>query len=194
MARGLLNHLRHNLIAYIALMVALGGTSYAAVRLPANSVGSQQVINHSLLGNDFRAGELPRGPQGTPGRPGTGGSAGPSGPKGDPGTVGAQGASGNPGSQGPAGATGSQGPKGDTGPAGTPGGVVTTLPSGQSESGTWGAGLSWSGEIVPISFPIPLEGSLPPRTCISWGWPRRLHVQARVGRRRAPLRVCRSRT
>jgi hypothetical protein len=39
----ILNHVRSNLIAYTALFVALGGTSYAAISLPANSVGTQQL-------------------------------------------------------------------------------------------------------------------------------------------------------
>ena len=42
------DHLRSNLVAYVALFVALGGTSYAAVSLPANSVGTRQIKNHSI--------------------------------------------------------------------------------------------------------------------------------------------------
>jgi hypothetical protein len=41
-------HVRGNAVAYLALFVALGGTSYAAVNLPAGSVGSQQIKNHSI--------------------------------------------------------------------------------------------------------------------------------------------------
>ncbi|MGI8506178.1 MAG: hypothetical protein ACR2MK_05120 [Solirubrobacteraceae bacterium] len=41
-------HARSNVIAYIALFVALGGTSYAAVNLPAGSVGNRQLKNHSV--------------------------------------------------------------------------------------------------------------------------------------------------
>ena len=37
-------------ISLIALFVALGGTGYAAVALPRNSVGSAQVIDGSLKG------------------------------------------------------------------------------------------------------------------------------------------------
>ena len=33
--RGIHSHLRSNMVAYIALFVALGGTSYAAINLPA---------------------------------------------------------------------------------------------------------------------------------------------------------------
>jgi hypothetical protein len=47
-------------VAMIALLVALGGTSFAAVSklLPANSVGSAQVIDNSLLAKDFKSGQL----------------------------------------------------------------------------------------------------------------------------------------
>ena len=34
-----LHHLRNNAVGYVALFVALGGTSYAAISLPAGSVG-----------------------------------------------------------------------------------------------------------------------------------------------------------
>jgi hypothetical protein len=44
----LLSHLRANIVAYLALFVALGGTSYAAVRLPADSVGTKQLKNGSV--------------------------------------------------------------------------------------------------------------------------------------------------
>ncbi len=56
-------------VASIALVVALGGTSVAAVRtlLPANSVGTAQVIDNSLLTKDFKAGQLPAGKQGPAG-------------------------------------------------------------------------------------------------------------------------------
>jgi len=71
-------HLRRNLVAYLALLFALSGTSYAAAAalLPANSVGTRQVINHSLLKQDFKSGQLPRGPQGDPGDQGDPGPAG----------------------------------------------------------------------------------------------------------------------
>ena len=35
-------------IACLALAISLGGVSYAATRLPANSVGSKQIIDRSL--------------------------------------------------------------------------------------------------------------------------------------------------
>lgn len=59
-----LAHLRSNAIAYAALFVALGGTSYAALNLPANSVGTRQLkagavtpakLDHKLIGGSVRA-------------------------------------------------------------------------------------------------------------------------------------------
>lgn len=46
------------IVACLALALSLGGTAYAVTRLPANSVGSRQVINYSLLRRDFHAGVL----------------------------------------------------------------------------------------------------------------------------------------
>jgi hypothetical protein len=70
-------HLRSNVVAYLALLFALSGTSSAAATklLPANSVGTRQVINHSLLKQDFKPGQLPRGHRGPQG------PQGPQGPK-----------------------------------------------------------------------------------------------------------------
>jgi hypothetical protein len=42
------DHARRNAVAYVALFVALGGTSYAATQLPANSVGAAQIRNHVI--------------------------------------------------------------------------------------------------------------------------------------------------
>src|SRR5262245_13928183 len=76
-----------NVMATIAVFIALGGASYAATQLPKNSVGSKQlrknavnsakVKDHSLLSADFKAGQLPAGakgdtgPQGIAGAPAT---------------------------------------------------------------------------------------------------------------------------
>jgi hypothetical protein len=45
---GLKTYLGRHHVALLALFVALGGTSYAAITLPANSVGSQQLKNRSI--------------------------------------------------------------------------------------------------------------------------------------------------
>src|SRR5437762_110001 len=41
------SHLRSNAVAYLALFVALGGTSYAFA-VPRNSVGTRQIRNHAI--------------------------------------------------------------------------------------------------------------------------------------------------
>ena len=53
-----LTFIRHNAIALAALFVALGGTSYAALSLPAGSVGSRQLKNHSITPIKFDAGSI----------------------------------------------------------------------------------------------------------------------------------------
>jgi hypothetical protein len=53
-----LDHLKSNAIAYLALFVALGGTSYAAVRLPAGSVGTRALKNHSVTPIKFDRGSI----------------------------------------------------------------------------------------------------------------------------------------
>jgi len=111
-----------NVIASIALFVALGGVSWAAVTLPANSVGKRQlkrsavtsvkVANGSLTAKDFAAGQLPAGRQGAPGATGPTGAAGERGPSGPAGPKGDRGDTGSTG------AKGEKGDRGDVGPAG----------------------------------------------------------------------------
>lgn len=80
-------------VAVVALIVALGGTSYAAIKLPENSVGTKQikknavtvkkikknavrsakVKNRSLLAKDFKKGQLPKGANGATGATGPAG-------------------------------------------------------------------------------------------------------------------------
>jgi hypothetical protein len=77
-------------VALLALSVALGGTGYAAIKLPRNSVGSKQIKRNavtgakvkdfSLFANDFAAGQIPKGPTGPPGPKGDRGDRGPIGP------------------------------------------------------------------------------------------------------------------
>jgi hypothetical protein len=83
-----------NVVACIALFVALGGTSVAAVSLKKNSVGSKQIKNSSLTGadiknsslgstdiknrallaKDFKSGQLPAGARGATGAQGAAGA------------------------------------------------------------------------------------------------------------------------
>jgi hypothetical protein len=68
-----------NVTATLALVIALGGTSYAAIKLPKNSVSTLQVKDRSLLKKDFRPGQLPAGKKGATGAQGPEGPAGPGG-------------------------------------------------------------------------------------------------------------------
>ena len=139
--QGLRKHLTFaNVVSVLALFVALGGASYAAVNLPKNSVGTKQlkgksvgtkqlkgkavsskklnagavnsakVRDRSLRAIDFKEGEL---------------LAGPTGPAGATGITGTAGADGQPG------ATGATGP---TGPAGDPGATSVVLRESTTQS------------------------------------------------------------
>jgi hypothetical protein len=57
----LLNHFKHNVIAYGALFVALGGTSYAAIKLPAGSVGTKQLRNGAVTNKKLAKGSVAAG-------------------------------------------------------------------------------------------------------------------------------------
>ena len=52
------NHARSNLVAYIALFIALGGTSYAAFSLPAGSVGTTQLRNGAVTSKKVANGSI----------------------------------------------------------------------------------------------------------------------------------------
>jgi hypothetical protein len=88
-----------NVMATLGVFLALGGVSYAALKLPKNSVGSKQikknaitstkVKNGSLKQGDFAAGQLPAGLPGAQGVPGLKGDKGAKGDTGDTGTFGA---------------------------------------------------------------------------------------------------------
>ncbi len=93
---------RHaTVVAYLALFVALGGSSYAALRVSSGQIadngvrskdirnndvrgrdirrgtlGSSDVADGSLRAEDFKAGELPAGPRGATGAPGEAGAQG----------------------------------------------------------------------------------------------------------------------
>jgi hypothetical protein len=134
-------HVGRNAVSYLALFVALGGTSYAAIKLPANSVGSAQikknavrssdVKNATLTAKDFKAGQLPAGAQGAPGAPG------------------AKGATGTPGAPGAPGTSVFAG----------------SLPAGKTMTGVWGASVTVAtagdGYRAYASFPLQLADGIP---------------------------------
>ena len=107
------------IVAVVAIVLALGGTGYAALKLPRNSVGQAQlrqgavtsakVRNGSLRAVDFARGQLPAGPRGQAGPRGSSGSRGPTGNTGSRGRTGASGRT------GPAGINGATGPAGPAG-------------------------------------------------------------------------------
>ena len=96
-----------NVMSVIAVFIALGGASYAAVNLPKNSVGTKQlkgksvgtkqlkgnavnsnkVKDFSLRANDFKKGQIPSGPTGPMGLPGEDGQPGATGPTGPAGVT-----------------------------------------------------------------------------------------------------------
>ena len=136
------------IVASVALLVALGGTSYAASQLSGADIKDSSLTgadirngslterdvksgtltgaairDGSLQSKDFRAGQLPAGPRGETGDAGPAGSTGPPGPKGDTGFT------------GPVGEPGPQGPPGPQGVAGVSAvqyeqSPVYTLPDG----------------------------------------------------------------
>jgi hypothetical protein len=84
-----------NVTATMALVVALGGSAYAAntvrskdikngevqrVDLANNAVTSGKVRNGTLLSKDFKRGQIPAGQKGAPGAPGATGPKGDTGP------------------------------------------------------------------------------------------------------------------
>ncbi len=100
MLRGIRSRLTYaNVVASMALFVALGGVSYAAVKLPKNSVGVTQIKKNAVTGSKVKDSSLTgadvknrsltaadfngsvqgaMGPAGTPGAKGDTGATGPS--------------------------------------------------------------------------------------------------------------------
>jgi hypothetical protein len=136
-----------NVVATMALFLALGGSAYAAAQLPRNSVGARQlkknavtsakVKNGSLLKADFKRGELPAGAQG---------------PKGDTGPTGRDGRDGR---------DGERGLKGDPGEPGRS--ALSALRTGETVTGTWAVtgtetGTAYTGITFPVPAPSPVDG------------------------------------
>jgi hypothetical protein len=114
------------IVACLALLVALGGSGYAAIALAPNSVGTKQLKNNAVVASkvkdrtllriDFKRGQLMPGPQGRSGAQGLPCTAGP------------------PGPQGPGGPQGPQGPGGPQGPPGLSGLEVVSQSSASDTS------------------------------------------------------------
>jgi hypothetical protein len=138
-------------ISLVALFVALGGTSYAAIALaPKNSVNSASVINGSLQKTDLSKKAV----------------AALKGNRGAKGAQGAQGPAGAAGAAGPAGAAGGAGPVGATGPAGAPGAAASKFWARIGFTGTTATVLRSTGGITAtrvvagftdVTFPAPVD-------------------------------------
>jgi hypothetical protein len=129
-------YLRRHHIGLLALFIALGGTSVAAVGLAKNSVGakqikpgavrSEEVQDRSLLAKDFKRSQLPEGETGP---------AGPAGP------------------QGPEGPAGPQGPAGVATPVGP--GQLAQLPAARVRQASDTQTVLGDGSSAVVSFPDP---------------------------------------
>jgi Collagen triple helix repeat (20 copies) len=174
----ILKHLRSNVVAYIALFVALGGSSYAAVRLAPNSVTSRAIAkgavtnakiaknavtstsirNGTLGSSDFARGALLQGLKG---------DAGAAGARGDRGLAGIPGLKGETGAQGPTGPAGHDG-SASIGLAARTGGA-TTAPKGAQTSIPL-SGATWTqsaGELDLVTGSVTM--TVPPSCTGSFG-------------------------
>ncbi|HXR30999.1 MAG TPA: hypothetical protein VN752_07660 [Solirubrobacterales bacterium] len=123
------------IVAIVALIAALAGTAIAA----GGALTGKQKKEVTKIAKKYA------------GQSGAPGAQGPAGPKGDPGT------------KGDTGATGPEGPQGDPGAPGEPWTAGGTLPSGETETGTWmfhHADGPQTGDAVDLSFPIRLAAPL----------------------------------
>jgi hypothetical protein len=96
-----------NVVATIAVFIALGGSSYAALKLPKNSVGSEQLKRNSITSAKVKGGSLNTTDLKASARSFLRGGRGPRGVQGPQGTTGKTGKTGAKGSTGPRGAAGS---------------------------------------------------------------------------------------
>lgn len=94
MRTGIRRYLRRHHLALLALFVALGGTSYAATAIPANSVGTKQIRDRAvtLQKVNLVAQRALRGQRGAVGSRGFRGLLGPRGATGKRGVIGTSGA------------------------------------------------------------------------------------------------------
>lgn len=145
-----------NVMASVAVFIALGGTSVAAVALKNNSVRSKHIKNgqvqrsdlrnnavnsarvgdRSLLARDFAAGQLPRGPKGD------------TGPRGRDGAPGAPGAPGSPGVTGMHQVFDADTPFNSTSPKT----ASVTCPAGEKVVAPWGLAEGATGPISGVSL------------------------------------------
>ncbi len=156
-----------NVVATMALVFAMGGSAVAAKHylIVSTSQISPGVLK-KLAGKPGTTGPAGQqgvaGAAGTPGSPGKEGLPGEPGPRGKEGPRGEEGKEGPAGAQGPLGAPGREGSPGKEGPAGPS--ALSSLPSGDSESGDYGMQVPNSGSggelDEAVTFPIPLAAEI----------------------------------
>jgi Collagen triple helix repeat (20 copies) len=148
-------------VALIALFVALGGGAYAALKLPANSVGAAQLKKSAVTPTKLSPAAMAA--LSTPGPTGAAGARGPEGPRGEAGPRGDSGAKGDTGPRGEV------GPKGDAGPGATilnwdeaASATPTRKTIGTALGVTFSAECSipTAGEAEAVVFVLPADGSL----------------------------------
>jgi len=176
MIRAARQHLTYaNVMATIAVFLALGGGAYAAVKLPAKSVGTRELKSGAVTKSKISAQAL-RALAGKPGARGAAGATGVAGPTGATGPT------------GPAGPTGAIGP---TGPAGSPGAVGGTLPSGATLRGVYQADASVSpARRTDESFGYQLSANLTEEVVTPSGAPTAHCTGSAVSPTAAPGYVC----
>jgi hypothetical protein len=150
MTRGFGRFLRQNVIALLALFLALGGTSFAAASLISGaSIKPHTIAKNRLTNKAIKQLKGNRGPRGVAGAPGA---------------------------TGPQGAQGAQGAQGVQGP---PGPITGNLPAGVTLRGTWGgegdaaSSSSYRGSTQSFGFRLPAsptrtfvpDGGTPPAQC-----------------------------
>jgi hypothetical protein len=161
-------------IGVIALIVALGGSAFAA----SGGLTGKQKKEVKAIAKSFAGKEGPAGKDGVAGTNGTNGKDGAPGQQGEPGTDGTDGAPGknvlttaitNAGLEGHCFETGGTRFQVEgsatkeyvcNGKEGASGSASATLPPGQTEAGSWGVSGMYptsNNVIAPISFPIPLS-------------------------------------
>lgn len=128
------------IVAIVALVAALAGGAYAA---GGGLSGKQKKEVTKIAQTEAKK---------FAGKNGAAGAQGPAGQSG------AKGDAGGTGPQGPQGPQGPEGPQGPQGPAGKPGttGFTETLPSEETETGSWGTPVALRSHFESVSFNIPL--------------------------------------
>ena len=154
-------------ISLIALFMALGGTGYAAVKLPKNSVGSKQIKKDAVTTTKVKNGSLTAGDLRKSSRLALKGQIGDRGPAGAAGATGAPGAKGDTGNRGPAGATNVTVATQTCGPAPCSN-ATATCPSGSRATG--GGGNAGGNQVLFQSQPIPSGSGATPTGWLANGF------------------------